>query len=243
MDIVPHAKWRGINAAGRFISGDSLQDGFSTNQIGWPGYNADAWHAQRPPSQPSNWFGSLIADQRAASGMLYRRNRVYDPATGRFTQEDPIGIAGGLNTYGFAGGDPVNYSDPYGLKCRSDRPHSRDCLYMYQLTTFLFGRTTSEARYFWHHPLVAAVGGWTGLAWTPRAGLGGYAGWAAGVAEQLAPRDRRLRNNIEEAARHQVWQCQLAQEFGGQDAAGAANAHEANDAGTADSRRDQANNR
>lgn len=31
------------------------------------------------------------------------------------TQTDPIGIAGGLNTYGFAAGDPVSYADPYGL--------------------------------------------------------------------------------------------------------------------------------
>jgi len=43
------------------------------------------------------------------------RNRYYDPATGRFTQEDPIGLAGGLNLYGFAGGDPINFSDPFGL--------------------------------------------------------------------------------------------------------------------------------
>jgi uncharacterized protein RhaS with RHS repeats len=31
------------------------------------------------------------------------------------TQEDPIGLAGGLNLYGFAQGDPVNFSDPFGL--------------------------------------------------------------------------------------------------------------------------------
>jgi hypothetical protein len=43
------------------------------------------------------------------------RNRYYDPATGQFTQQDPIGLAGGLNAYGFAAGDPVSYSDPYGL--------------------------------------------------------------------------------------------------------------------------------
>jgi hypothetical protein len=35
--------------------------------------------------------------------------------TSRFTQPDPIGLAGGLNLYGFAGGDPVNFSDPFGL--------------------------------------------------------------------------------------------------------------------------------
>jgi uncharacterized protein RhaS with RHS repeats len=45
-----------------------------------------------------------------------------DPATGRFTQEDPIGLAGGMNLYGFASGDPVNFSDPFGLcpTCRNE---------------------------------------------------------------------------------------------------------------------------
>jgi RHS repeat-associated protein len=62
------------------------------------------------------WMGGVIADQQDASGLLYRRNRYYDPQTGRFTQEDPIGLAGGLNLYGVANGDPVSYSDPYGLK-------------------------------------------------------------------------------------------------------------------------------
>ncbi|MBL8998758.1 MAG: RHS repeat-associated core domain-containing protein [Gemmatimonadetes bacterium] len=60
-------------------------------------------------------MGSLILEQADASGLLYRRNRYYDPASGRFTQMDPIGLAGGLNLYGFAGGDPVNFSDPFGL--------------------------------------------------------------------------------------------------------------------------------
>ncbi|MEJ7812825.1 MAG: RHS repeat-associated core domain-containing protein, partial [Gemmatimonadaceae bacterium] len=72
------------------------------------------------------FFGSLLTDQRDASGQLYRRNRYYDPQTGRFTQEDPIGLAGGVNLYGFAGADPVNFSDPFGL-CPPNDKNQGDC--------------------------------------------------------------------------------------------------------------------
>ncbi|MBX3175258.1 MAG: hypothetical protein KF709_12655 [Gemmatimonadaceae bacterium] len=34
---------------------------------------------------------------------------------GPATQRDPIGLAGGVNQYGYVGGDPVNFSDPFGL--------------------------------------------------------------------------------------------------------------------------------
>ena len=37
-----------------------------------------------------------------------------------FTQEDPIGLAGGLNLYGYANGDPINFSDPFGLMAGCD---------------------------------------------------------------------------------------------------------------------------
>jgi RHS repeat-associated protein len=61
------------------------------------------------------WYGSLLDNQRDASGQQFRRNRYYDPETGRFTQEDPARLAGGLNLYGFANGDPASYGDPFGL--------------------------------------------------------------------------------------------------------------------------------
>jgi RHS repeat-associated protein len=62
-----------------------------------------------------SWMGSVLRNKRDGTGLEYKRNRVYDPQTGRFTQEDPIGLAGGLNLYGYADGDPVNFSDPFGL--------------------------------------------------------------------------------------------------------------------------------
>lgn len=52
---------------------------------------------------------------QGAGGLVYMRNRWYDPNTGRFTQQDPIGFAGGINLYAYAGNDPVTYADPYGL--------------------------------------------------------------------------------------------------------------------------------
>ena len=42
------------------------------------------------------------------------------------TQQDPIGIAGGANVYGFADGDPVNFLDPFGL-CSGPNGETRPC--------------------------------------------------------------------------------------------------------------------
>ena len=80
----------------------------------WP-FAGSAYHQDRGLLLTYSWHGSLLLKKKDVSGLTYARNRMYDPQTGRFTQEDPIGLAGGLNAYGFASGDPVNYSDPFGL--------------------------------------------------------------------------------------------------------------------------------
>jgi RHS repeat-associated protein len=55
-------------------------------------------------------------DFHPESGLVLTRFRAYDPATARWLSPDPIEEAGGLNLYGYVGGDPVNYDDPLGLK-------------------------------------------------------------------------------------------------------------------------------
>jgi hypothetical protein len=45
----------------------------------------------------------------------YNYHRDYWPQLGRYAQPDPIGLEGGLNPYLYANGNPLRYTDPWGL--------------------------------------------------------------------------------------------------------------------------------
>ncbi|MED5610695.1 RHS repeat-associated core domain-containing protein, partial [Pseudomonas sp. JH-2] len=49
------------------------------------------------------------------SGLHYNYFRDYDPQTGRYVESDPIGLEGGLNTYGYVDANPLMLIDPLGL--------------------------------------------------------------------------------------------------------------------------------
>ncbi|AMD93002.1 hypothetical protein AXF15_07745 [Desulfomicrobium orale DSM 12838] len=51
----------------------------------------------------------------AETGLHYNWNRYYNPKTGRYITADPIGLDGGMNVYAYAGGNPMNAVDPWGL--------------------------------------------------------------------------------------------------------------------------------
>jgi RHS repeat-associated protein len=57
---------------------------------------------------PGHWFDP-------ETGLHYNRFRYYDPVLGRYLQSDPIGLAGGLNLYGYCGGNPLVRVDVRGL--------------------------------------------------------------------------------------------------------------------------------
>jgi RHS repeat-associated protein len=56
-----------------------------------------------------------FVDTEGNTGWHQNYFRTYDPSIGRYLQSDPIGLGGGLNTYGYVLQDPIGRVDPLGL--------------------------------------------------------------------------------------------------------------------------------
>jgi RHS repeat-associated protein len=60
---------------------------------------------------PFRWPGQYEDEE---TGLYYNRFRYYDPESGEYVSQDPIGLAGGPLPYGFVA-DPLFWFDPLGL--------------------------------------------------------------------------------------------------------------------------------
>ena len=84
-------------------------------------WDADPFGTTTANQNPAG-FGTFAYNLRfpgqyyqAETGVNQNWNRDYDPIVGRYIESDPIGLAAGVNTYTYVGGDPVFYIDAFGL--------------------------------------------------------------------------------------------------------------------------------
>jgi len=102
-----------------------LQQRIADRDVGWvgalrkPSISASLNAGFRSSTQPTTLFeynlrfpGQFYDKE---TGLHYNTFRDYDPVTGRYVDSDPMGLAGGLNTYAYVGGNPVDLVDPLGL--------------------------------------------------------------------------------------------------------------------------------
>lgn len=97
-------------------------DHLGTPRLGTNSVGAEVWRWDSDAFGITAPIGSAVVNLRfpgqyfdTETGLHYNWHRTYDPASGRYVESDPIGLAGGLNTYGYVGGNPGGFRDPFGL--------------------------------------------------------------------------------------------------------------------------------
>jgi len=69
----------------------------------------------RPESRAASRVWARRRVKLASGESLYNYFRDYEPSIGRYIESDPIGLKGGLSTYGYTDADPPGATDSLGL--------------------------------------------------------------------------------------------------------------------------------
>jgi RHS repeat-associated protein len=91
---------------------------------------------QVPVSTLGNLFGYQGRPREPETGLLYLRNRWYDPELGRFLTPDPMGYTDGPSMYTGFGNNPVNNSDPLGLRQATPEDEEAMAALAHRITAF-----------------------------------------------------------------------------------------------------------
>lgn len=78
-------------------------------------YRYDPYGASTTSGDGSSNPFQYTGRENDGTGLYYYRARYYSPIFSRFIQSDPVGLAGGFNTYAYVSGNPLNGIDPNGL--------------------------------------------------------------------------------------------------------------------------------
>lgn len=97
-------------------------DQLGTPRLGTNSAGAQVWAWDSDAFGSSQPTGTVTVNLRfpgqyfdAETGLHQNWNRTYHPLEGRYLESDPIGLAGGVNTYGYVEQNPLLYADPLGL--------------------------------------------------------------------------------------------------------------------------------
>ena len=91
----------------------------------------------------------------AESGLHYNHFRYYDPETGRFINQDPIGLLGGINHYQYAP-NHINWIDPLGLTCKEGHAIVRQFSNGFQEGHFTIEIVQGDLGYATHQVITAS---------------------------------------------------------------------------------------
>ena len=109
-----------------FIEADHLNTPRRISNMGqqavWVWQQAEPFGNTPPIEQPTAGLPAFTFNPRfpgqyfdKETNLSYNFFRDYDAQIGRYVQSDPIGLAGGINTYTYVDGNPLSGTDPLGL--------------------------------------------------------------------------------------------------------------------------------